>query len=80
MATEEIADYLEENNYPVNPTMQLPTDRGILYTGIKGVYLFEATFIETYCKKLYGREVTKEDLDDAIIFRKRQLANKFFNK
>lgn len=27
MTTQEIADYLEENNYPVNPTMQLPTDR-----------------------------------------------------
>lgn len=80
MTIQEIADYLEENNYPVNQVMQLPTDRGIIYTGRKGVYLFEATFIETYCKKLYGREVTKEDLDDAIIFRKRQLANKFFNK
>jgi hypothetical protein len=72
MTPEEIADYLEVNEYPMNSVNDFSTSTMTLITSIKGGYLYNAVFLEIVHKELWGTEITKKDLDKAIAFRKSQ--------
>ena len=72
MTTEEIADYLEVNEYPMNSVNDFSTSTTTLYTGFKGGYLYNAYFIQAMYKNLLNQEVTKELLDKLIKERKEQ--------
>lgn len=65
MTIQEIADYLEENKYPMNNVTNLSTENTVLFTGLKGGYLFHACIINYAFE-----EVNKELLDSIIKSRK----------
>ena len=67
MTTQEIADYLEKQGYPMNTINDLSSNGYTLVTGIKGGYLFHAAILA----HLYSEEeITPELLDRLITQRK----------
>ena len=71
MTIEEIAEYLEDNNYPMNDINNVSTNTCTIYTGKKGGYLLQASIIQMVRKELAflnttNEPITKEYLDIVI--------------
>ena len=71
MTTQEIADYLEEKGYPMNSINNVSSDKCVIYTGLKGGYLFQALLIQMVHNELGflnpdNEPITKEYLNIVI--------------
>ena len=67
LTIQEIANYLEDNNYPMNDINDLSTDTMVLLTGLKGGYLFKAHLLSYTHYQFHEKDITKEDLDSYIL-------------